>query len=211
MEYWLSNKMALNLINQHKHIKSIVMKKIALLTLLLSFTLVSFGQEVEKELTRKERREIRKQQEKERSELMAKALTIAIDEQQWVLEANTIAGKRGASINVMSSLNFIAIEGDEAFVQLGSNSGMGQNGVGGVSVRGNVTKYEVNKNEKKGTYYISAFVNTALGTFDIRLDCNSDGQIANATVQGNSSNRVQYRGIIVPVGQSSVYKGSPII
>ncbi|WP_430813544.1 DUF4251 domain-containing protein [Carboxylicivirga sp. RSCT41] len=187
------------------------MKKIAILTLLLSFTLVVFGQEEEKKLTRKERRELRKQEEKERSELMAKALTIAIDEKQWVLEANTLAGKRGSSVNVSSSLNFIAVEGDEAFVQLGSNSGMGQNGVGGVSVRGTISKYEVNKNEKKGTYFISLFVNSALGTFDIRLDCNADGQIASATVQGNSSNRVQYRGIIVPVGQSSVYKGSPII
>ncbi|MCG8580898.1 MAG: DUF4251 domain-containing protein [Bacteroidales bacterium] len=187
------------------------MKKIAILTLLLSFTIVTFGQEAEKELTRKERREIRKQQEKERSELMAKTLSVSIDEKQWVLEANTLANKRGASVNVTSSLNFIAVEGDEAFVQLGSNSGMGQNGVGGVSVRGNITKYEVNKNEKKGTYFISLIVSSALGTFDIRLDCNADGQIANATVQGNSSNRVQYRGIIVPVGQSSVYKGAPII
>lgn len=187
------------------------MKKIAVLTLILSFTLVTFGQEKKKELTRKERRELRKQEDKERSELMAKALSIAIDEKQWVLEAHSLSGKRGSTINVTSSLNFIAVEGEEAFVQLGSNSGMGQNGVGGVSVRGNITKYEVNKNEKKGTFFITLFVSSALGSFDIRLDCNADGQIANAKVQGNSSSRVQYRGIIVPVSQSSVYKGSPII
>ncbi|MCU4154535.1 DUF4251 domain-containing protein [Carboxylicivirga sp. A043] len=187
------------------------MKKIALIGLLLSFTLVVFGQQEEKKLTRKERRALHKQQEKERSELMAKALAIAIDEKQWVLEANTLSGKRGTTVNVSSSLNFIAVEGDEAFVQLGSNTGMGQNGVGGVSVRGNVTKYDVKKNEKKGTYFITLYVSSALGSFDIRLDCNADGQIANATVQGNTSRRVQYRGVIVPIGQSSVYKGTPII
>jgi len=188
------------------------MKKLILLTLTLSLSLIVFAQQdEEKKLTRKERRAIAKQEQKELSEQMAKVLELAIDKKHWVLEANTLAGKRGASINVNSSLNFIAVEGEEAFVQLGSNTGMGQNGVGGVSVRGNVTKYEVNKNEKKGTYFITLYVSSALGSFDIRLDCNADGQIASATVQGNTSNRIQYRGIIVPIPQSSVYKGTPVI
>ena len=187
------------------------MKKLALLSLVLSLTLSVFGQQEEKKLTRKERREIQKQEQQALSEQMAKILAVAIDEKQWVLEANTLAGKRGSTVNVNSSLNFVAVEGEEAFVQLGSDSRMGQNGVGGVSVRGRVTKYEVNKNEKKGTYFITLFVSSALGSFDIRLDCNADGQIANATVQGNTSNRVQYRGIVVPIQQSTVYKGTPII
>jgi len=188
------------------------MKRLTLFTILLSFTLIVFGQQDEKKLTRKERREIQKQEQKKRSEQMAQAITIAVDEKQWVLEANTLAGKRGSSVVVNSTLNFIAIEGDEAFVQLGSNSGLGQNGVGGVSVRGKVTKYEVKKNEKKGTYFITLFVSSALGSFDIRLDSNPDGQIASASVQGStSSGRVQYRGILVPLQLSTVYKGTPII
>ncbi|MBR8534260.1 DUF4251 domain-containing protein [Carboxylicivirga sediminis] len=188
------------------------MRKLVLITIVLGLSLSVFGQENEnKELTRKERREIKKQEQKEQSEAMAKLLAAAIDEQMWVLEANTLAGKRGASVVVNSTLNFIAVEGDEAFVQLGSNTGMGQNGVGGVSVRGNVNKYEVKKNEKKGTYFITLYISSALGSFDIRLDCNSDGQIANASVQGNTSKRIQYRGIIVPLSESSVYKGTPII
>lgn len=194
-----------------KTIGGVRMKKLALLSLVLSLTLSVFGQQEEKKLTRKERREIQKQEQQALSEQMAKILAVAIDEKQWVLEANTLAGKRGSTVNVNSSLNFVAVEGEEAFVQLGSDSRMGQNGVGGVSVRGRVTKYEVNKNEKKGTYFITLFVSSALGSFDIRLDCNADGQIANATVQGNTSNRVQYRGIVVPIQQSTVYKGTPII
>ncbi|TRX65996.1 DUF4251 domain-containing protein [Carboxylicivirga sp. M1479] len=188
------------------------MKQILLLTFLIGFSLSSFGQEKdEKDMTRKERRALHKQQQKELSEQMAQILAVSIDSKQWVLEANTLSNKRGSTINVNSSLNFIAVEGEEAFVQLGSNTGMGQNGVGGVSVRGNITKYEVNKNEKKGTYYITLYVSSALGSFDIRLDCNSDGQIANATIQGNSSSRINYRGIVVPLGQSTVYKGTPVI
>ncbi len=187
------------------------MKKLVVLSLVLSFSLLSFGQEEEK-LSRKERRAIEKQKQKELSEQMAKVLSVAIDEQNWVLEANMLQNKRGSSVNVSSNLNFVAVEGEEAFVQLGRNTGMGQNGVGGVSVRGRVTKYEVKKNEKKGTYFIMLYVSSALGSFDIRLNCNADGQIANATVQGTtSSNRIEYRGIIVPVSMSNVYKGTPVI
>lgn len=180
--------------------------------MILSLTAsVSAQENTTKELSRKQRRELKKEEQKKHSEEMAKLLSVAIEEKQWVLEANTLANKTGASVNVNSTLNFVAVEGDEAFVQLGSDTGMGQNGVGGVSVRGNVSKYKVSKNEKKGTYFITLYVSSALGTFDIRLDCNADGQIANATVQGNTSRRVQYRGVIVPLGHSTVYKGTPII
>lgn len=187
------------------------MKKILSTILLLLLCLSIFAQEKEEKLSRKERRAIHKQEQAELSEQMASILAASIEKQNWVLEANTLAGKKGATVNVNSTLNFIAIEGEEAFVQLGSNSGLGRNGVGGVSVRGNVSKYEVSKNDKKGTYFIVVIVSSALGTFDIRIDTNSDGQIANATVQGNSSNRVTYRGILVPLQSSSVYKGTPII
>ncbi len=188
------------------------MKKLLFVAIIFCIAATSFAQEnTTKELTRKEKRELKKQEQEKLSEEMAKELSVAIDEKHWVLEANSLANKGGASVVVNSTLNFIAVEGDEAFVQLGSNTGMGQNGVGGVSVRGNISKYEVNKNEKKGTYFITLFVSSALGTFDIRLDCNADGQIANATVQGNTSRRVQYRGIIVPMAHSSVYKGTPVI
>lgn len=188
------------------------MKRALFIAMIVSLTVSLFAQEkTTKELTRKERRELKKEEQKKLSEEMAKLLSIAIDEKQWVLEANTLANKKGVSVNVTSTLNFVAVEGNEAFIQLGSNTGMGQNGVGGVSVRGNVNKYEVSKNEKKGTYFITLYVSSALGTFDIQLDCNADGQIANATVQGNTSRRVQYRGVIVPLAQSTVYKGTPII
>ena len=216
MDHWVPHKMALILkrtLYIINYFKSNIMKRIILASIVLfSFSILMFGQETEKkELTRKERRAIQKQENQERSEQMALALSIAIEKQNWVLEANSLQGKRGSSVVVNSSLNFIAVEGEEAFVQLGSNSGMGRNGVGGVSVRGKVTKYEIKKNDKKGTYFITIYISTAIGMYDIRLDCNNDGQIANATIQGNTSSRVTYRGIIVPVSLSSVYKGTPII
>ena len=180
-----------------------------LLVLIISTNLIA--QQTEKELTRKEKREIKKQQEAELSAAMAKILTVSIDSQQWVLEADMLSNKTGRSVQVNSNLNFVAIDKDEAFIQLGSNSGLGANGVGGVSVRTNITKYEVTKNEKKGSYYIQIYANSALGSWYIQVNCNRDGKIASATIQGNTSKRVNYSGQIVPIGSSRVYKGSPII
>ena len=54
-----------------------------LLVLIISTNLIA--QQTEKELTRKEKREIKKQQEAELSAAMAKILTVSIDSQQWVL------------------------------------------------------------------------------------------------------------------------------
>jgi len=187
------------------------MKRTILFTLLLSFTMVLFAQEKETKLTRKEKRELKKQEQKEFEKALIAALAVSIDSQKWVLEANSLANKRGSSIPVNSNLNFIAIEGDEAFIQLGSNSGLGSNGVGGVSVRARVTKYEVKKNEKKGTYYFQIYTSSAIGSFDIRMDCNASGQIASATISGSTSKKVTYSGQLVPLDMSRVYKGTPII
>ena len=51
-----------------------------LLVLIISTNLIA--QQTEKELTRKEKREIKKQQEAELSAAMAKILTVSIDSQQ---------------------------------------------------------------------------------------------------------------------------------
>lgn len=62
-----------------------------LLVLIISTNLIA--QQTEKELTRKEKREIKKQQEAELSAAMAKILTVSIDSQQWVLEADMLSNK----------------------------------------------------------------------------------------------------------------------
>ncbi len=186
------------------------MKKIVFLLLLITAATVaeSFAQE-KKELTRRERRELEKQKQAQLDSIYAIEIKAAIDNKKWVIEADRLSNKKGQTVNVNSTLNFIAIEGDEAYVQLGRDTGMGPNGVGGVTVRANVTKYNVDVN-KKGTYYIQVFLSSAVGSFDIRIDMNSTGQMASATVSGNSSGKINYSGVVVPLNRSTVYKGTPL-
>jgi len=186
------------------------MRKIVWLLLLFTVTIVteSFGQE-KKEMTRKERREFEKQKQAQLDSIYAIEIKKSIDEKKWVLEADRLANKQGQTVNVNSTLNFVAIKGKEAYVQLGRDTGMGSNGVGGVTVRATVTKYDADIN-KKGTYYIQIYLTSAVGSFDIRIDLNPTGQMATATISGNSSKKITYSGQVVPLSRSTVYKGTPL-
>ena len=185
------------------------MKKIVLLLLLFTVTMVTESFTQEKKMTRKERRALEKQKKAQLDSIYAIEIKQSIDEKKWVLEADRLSNKRGQTVNVNSTLNFVAIEGEEAYVQLGRDTGMGPNGVGGVTVRANISKYEVDIN-KKGTYYIHIFLTSAIGSFDIRIDMNSTGQMASATISGNSSKKITYNGQVVSLSRSTVYKGTPL-
>jgi len=183
------------------------MKKLVFIWFLLSVSMALFSQQDEQKMTSKEKKAKKKAEREAYEAQLKQEIAMSIDSAQWVLEARMIANKTGASIQVNSTLNFVALEGETAFIQIGSNAGFGSNGVGGVSVETRVTKYEVKKNEKNGSYYIQIYTHSAAGSFTINIDCNSTGQSANATVQGNSSNQVRYTGELVPLHLSKVYKG----
>ena len=173
-----------------------------LFSLVLSFNIL--GQE-----TRAERRAVAKEKQAAMDSLIAQQVKVALAERKWVLEADRLSNTVGETINVNSNLNFIALQGKEAYVQLGSESGMGPNGVGGVTIRANIDKYEVTKN-KKGTYFIHVFLTSSLGSFDISIDLNNTGQMASATIQGDTARTITYSGRVIPLNQSTIYKGTPL-
>lgn len=180
---------------------------------MFSFLNIS-AQEPEEKLSRKERRAMEKEKkeaEKQEFEKVQSAIVkVAIDSAQWVLEADMLFDRYGQSVNVSSTLNFVGVTGGYATVQLGSESGIGYNGVGGVTVDGKVSKYEVTYNEKNQSYFVLLMVNSAVGTFDIRMNCNNTGEMVDATIKGNSPHSVRYKGRLLPATMSSVYKGTPI-
>ena len=185
------------------------MKKSILVLILVSFTLGLYAQEKAVNLTRKEKKEIRKQEQKKIDKAMSEAVAINLDKQQWVLEATQLSNRKGDSKFVDNTLNFIAIDGNKAFIQLGSNSRLGPNGVGGISVEAQVSKYELIKNDKSGTYFLQIYLVSNMGSFDIQLNSNPNGRIASATIRGNTARILKYKGQLVPLGTSKVFKGTP--
>jgi hypothetical protein len=163
-------------------------------------------------LSKKEQRRIAKEQrkaEKARAEEEMREITsLMIEYQRFVLEANYVGDHRGNRVPVSNLLNFIAVDSNEVVLQLGSHFGVGINGVGGVTVEGKVSRYEVKKQEgKKGSsYYVLMYIQSSAGMYDVSMNITPLGY-ADATVRGTVSGQLRYSGKLVPLSKSKVYKG----
>jgi len=166
-------------------------------------------------LSKKEERQLAKEKkiaEKKAEEAQMLLITKElIKSRQFVLEADYIAGRTGNRQPSNSLLNFILVDSLESTFQLGNNFGLMYNGVGGITVDGTVTKFELSERvTKRGTtFYIAMMLSSALGNYDIYWWINPSGN-AEATVRGSFSGSITYSGKIKPLKKSRIYKGSSI-
>ena len=185
--------------------------------LLIFFCFIASAQDSENELMSiKEQRQLareHKKAEKQAEEQKRQERVAALIEgHRFVLKANYINGRRGERQVVSSNLNFIIIDSTQATLQLGSGWGMGYNGVGGITVDGRITKFEINEKENKRgkSYNITVYLLSGIGQYDIQFWISQSGN-ADATVRGNYSGSVTYSGDIVPIEQARIYKAQPIV
>lgn len=129
-----------------------------------------------------------------------------LDSMQFVLEANYLDNQRGYRIIVPTSLNFIKVDSSYAVLQIGRNTGMGSNGVGGTTAEGKLSRYQVNKNEKKKTFDVTMNIMTNLGSYDVLMNVNADGR-ARATISGIYPGKLIYEGDIVSLEETRTYQG----
>ena len=132
-----------------------------------------------------------------------------IEQRHFVLEANFLANKGGAQISVSPTLNFVMVEKEKATFQFGGGSQVGYNGVGGVTMDGNVQNYKYDI-DKKGTIHLDFQISTSLGTIFITMSIMPATSNAQATVSSMGSRKLYYTGQIVAPEESRVYKGSTI-
>lgn len=190
------------------------MKSLLIILFIIS-PLILYGQDEGSSLSKKEQKalakEKRKAEQKEEAEKQREIVALMLEYQRFVLEADYVAGKTGSRTAVSPTLNFVIIDSTKATMQLGSPWGLGINGVGGVTVDGKVTRYEVNKKEnKKGVNYnVTLYIMSSIGTYDLLMWISESGH-ADATVRGNVSGQLTYSGQLVPLSQSRVYKGHSI-
>jgi len=184
------------------------MKKLLAIGLALVMALSAYSQE--QELSRKEKRklekELKKEQQAEEAAMKAQVVGLMVEYQRFVLEADRLMDKRGNSVQVSSNLNFVACDSINGVIQIGQNSYVGMNGVGGITIEGPISKYEYTFNEKNGVYNVSYYLRSSTGTYDVRLVCFADGR-ADATVSSTWPGQLKYSGFLVPPGQSRVFKG----
>ncbi len=155
---------------------------------------------------KKAAREAKKQLKKEKLEAAFAITSNLIENQQFVLEADWLSNQYGNRIPVTPNLNFIRIDTTYVVLQIGSNYGIGYNGVGGVTAEGHLSSWKVHKNEKKLNYSIQANVLTSIGIFDIYMTVNADGK-ATANISGLRRGQLNYTGDLVSLDKTHTYKG----
>lgn len=179
------------------------MKKILIMMFAL---LVMMGniQAQERELTKEEKKAMQEQLDS----LLFEEAVKAVNEKNFTLEADQVVFKYGQTAYVSSNTNFVSVNGEDAVVQVAFNIPVaGPNGIGGITVDGKVSAYEV-KTDKKGNVYLTMNV---MGTgISARLNINMAKGTNRATVNimpNFNSNRLTLNGVLMPSVRSNVFKG----
>ena len=135
----------------------------------------------------------------------------AVQNRDFVLEADQVTFKNGNTVFVNSSTTFISVKGKRAVVQISpSNFAAGPNGVGGVTVDGTISGLEV-KTDSKGRTTLSMNVNGIGINAEVEIYMFPGSNRASATVYPNfNSNTVWLEGNIVPYENSNVFEGSSL-
>ncbi len=137
--------------------------------------------------------------------------TAAVKNQDFVLQAQTVQFRNGATVFVDASTNFISVKGKRAVVQISpSNFSAGPNGVGGVTVDGMISgqEYKVGKHGH-ATYSFNVMGVGINAQIEVYLTPGTNQ--ASATIYPNfNSNTVWVQGNIVPYENSNIIEGSSL-
>ena len=183
------------------------MKRVITIVLVTLLALPAFSQELSKKEQKQLERQLKKEQQAAEAANKAEIVSAMVEYQQFVLEAYSLKDKRGNLINVSSNINFVAVDSLQGVIQVGSNTYIGYNGVGGVTFEGDISNYKYIPHERSGSYTISYYLRTPVGSFDVRMTAYSDGRATADVSSTTLGGRLTYNGYLVPPGVSRVYKG----
>jgi hypothetical protein len=156
----------------------------------------------DKNLTKEEKKQLRIRER----EAAFKTLDSLISTRRFVLEAQFLQARSGERENVNSTINYIKVDLGKSTLQVGSNMGMGGNGLGGVTAEGEITNWNQEKNVKNHSVVVRFSISSAIGHFDILLNASS-GNYTSALVTGTRSGQLTWTGNLVPLQKSRVYRG----
>ena len=177
------------------------MKKIVAILLMSILSTALFAQDGAS-LSKKEKRQIELEKQYQQTKLL-------LESKSFVLETDFLQDKYGNRAFVSSTINFVAVDSTDAVIQIGSDFRVGPNGLGGVTAKGKITKWELKENEKRKNFNLSINVMTAIGIYDLRFSIGSSGS-ASALLTGLRRGQLTFDGDLVPMDESIVYEGQSI-
>ena len=178
-----------------KVINVITMKKIAIL-LSAVFLFLACSSSKELSSTRAENRKLKKLAEQAE-------IKKAIESRKYIIKVNRLYNG-GARYDLISTTNFVIINGEIASISLGYMGGsFGSRRITGINLNGHTNNYKMESNETKGIYKIQMSVMYGSDKFDVYLTIGNGGYCSialnNAYIQS-----VNYQGILVPIPDSKI-------
>lgn len=165
-----------------------------------------YAQNSDSMMTRQEKRAIRKKQRAAADMAQFEQAKQALENGDWVLEANRLYTKWGRLINVSDQTNFVSLENNTAYMQLAFNGYTGPNGLGGITLKGKPTQIKMTEDKDGNITYQMSVIGNAL-TADITVRMSKGNNFADAEVNAaTTSARLRFAGQLVPLDQSTTYR-----
>ncbi|MDO4756611.1 MAG: DUF4251 domain-containing protein [Parabacteroides sp.] len=193
------------------------MKKVLLLTtLLFSLTVTTYAQ-TSKE-ARAARREAIKKEREARKALEAQQDSIAyfkaieaLKNGSFVLEADNVTFPNGITRYVSSTTNYVQVDNGEGIVQTAFSNfayNPGPNGLGGVTVEGNINGLKM-KEDKDGNYFYNYNIQGMAISATVFITLTGGTNQASVSISPNfNNNNMTMTGRLVPLDESDVFQGS---
>ena len=134
----------------------------------------------------------------------------ALKADSWVLEANNVNFSNGITRFVTPSTNYISFDDDEGTIQTAFNNfTYSPNGLGGVTVQGNVSGQRMSADRDGNIFYSFTIQGSTISAI-VNLTLTAGTNQASATIIPNfAGNSMTFDGYLVPYDQASVFQGMP--
>ena len=194
------------------------MKKVLFLTtlLLLGFAVSTWAQ-TSKE-ARAARREALKKEREARRTLEAQQDSIAyfkaveaLKTGSFVLEADNVTFPNGITRYVSSNTNYVQVDNGEGIVQTAFTNfayNPGPNGLGGVTVQGNINGLSM-KEDKDGNYFYNYTIQGMAISATVFITLTGGTNQASVQISPNfNNNNMTMTGRLLPLSESEVFQGT---
>ena len=135
----------------------------------------------------------------------------ALEEGEFVLEANNVTFPNGLVRFVSSNTNYVQMDNGEGVVQTAFSNftySPGPNGLGGITVEGKINSPTLKKDKDGNVYYTYSIQGIAISaTVTISLTAGTNNASAQISPNFNGNNMTM-TGSLVPISESDVFQGT---
>ena len=165
-------------------------------------------QTLSKKEIRKARRQAHEKFMEQQNQLAFEQAVQALKEQSFVVEVDQLIFPRGMTKFVSSMTNFVSVNDGDAVLQITtSNFNPGPNGIGGVTVDGNISGMKT-ETDKDGNIHCSFGIQGVGISAEVFVTLYYGSNEANVTVSPNfNSNTLSMSGEMVSIDDSTIFKG----